>query len=255
MPLTTGDQFAQALRQLDTSSAESVRNVQGLGRVAVTQQIAQTQRMTETVSEYSIDKPNPPVVPPGAPACTSDDTTNTFNCGSLDPATLEMSLDSGASWVPLVTTGHTGNKSVQVRVKANGATAASPTTTLIFTETTTGPDTTAPTQTSPTNLGTFTLGSSLTQTLVFDEDIATATIGSLPTGVTATRTISGKTVSVTLTVNPLTFVFSSVTQSIPFTLTVTDAANNTRATSETASATDVAPNTPGLSSVTRGDFG
>lgn len=115
-------------------------------------------------------------------------------------------------------------------------------------------DTTAPTQTSPTNLGTFTLGSSLTQTLVFDEDIATATIGSLPTGVTATRTISGKTVSVTLTVNPLTFVFSSVTQSIPFTLTVTDAANNPRTTSESASATDVAPNTPGLPSVTRGDM-
>jgi Domain of unknown function (DUF5011) len=61
MPLTTGDQFAEALRQLNTNSSETARNVQGLGRVAVTKAVTQTERIAETVSEYTVEKPKPPV--------------------------------------------------------------------------------------------------------------------------------------------------------------------------------------------------
>jgi hypothetical protein len=141
MPVTTGDQFAEALRQLSTSSPEAVRNVARLGRVAVTKQVQQTRRVDETVTENTVEKPKPP----GAPACASDDTANTINCGSLDPATLEMSLDGGGTWVPLVTTGHTGNKSVRVRVKATATTLASPATTLTFTEVAVPPGVDSPT--------------------------------------------------------------------------------------------------------------
>ena len=49
-------------------------------------------------------------------------------------------------------------------------------------------------------------------------------------------TYSGKNVFLSLSINPLTFVFSSATQNISLTLTV----NNTTAFSQTASVNDVA---------------
>ena len=60
MPLTTGDQFADALRQIDTNSPEVVRNVAGLGRVLVSKQVQATQRVDEVVSENTVGKPKPP---------------------------------------------------------------------------------------------------------------------------------------------------------------------------------------------------
>ena len=300
--------------------------------------------ITETRATSSVD-----IARPAAPACTADDTANTINCGSLSPATLEVSTDGGTSWSGYsVSATYPGNQTVLVRTKASGSTPASMATSLTFTDnvvpvdhtevvtlptptitatsiTFTGgsvtdidnqggftpsisylvtdtsgklvsassltpntayawqmqyttydgatntltvkktakqnfttpalADTTAPSQTSSLNLGTFTLGNSLTQTLNFDEAIASATISGLPTGVTATTSISGSSVTVTLSVNPTTFVFSSATQSIPFTLTVTDAANNPRANSETASVNDVAPNFAAQADATVNDDG
>jgi hypothetical protein len=71
-----------------------------------------------------------------------------------------MSLDSGGTWVALVTTGHTGNKSVQVRVKATATTLASPATILTFTETVVPPTpNTAPTAVTFAASSTLTAGS------------------------------------------------------------------------------------------------
>jgi hypothetical protein len=98
---------------------------------------SEQKRVDETTTENTVEKPP---VTPGAPSCTSDDTTNTINCGSLDPATLEMSVDGG-TWIVFSSTGHTGNRTVDVRKKANGATPASPATRLTFTETVVVPNT------------------------------------------------------------------------------------------------------------------
>jgi hypothetical protein len=87
MPLTTGDQFAEALRQLNTNSSETVRNVQGLGRVAVTKQITQTQRVAETITENTVEKPvappKPPETPNTAPSVVNFSPNGTLTAGSL----------------------------------------------------------------------------------------------------------------------------------------------------------------------------
>lgn len=80
MPLTTGDQFAEALRQLNTNSSEAVRNIQELGRVAVTKQIIQTRRVAETTKENTVEKPGTPNT---APSAVNFVPSGTLTAGSL----------------------------------------------------------------------------------------------------------------------------------------------------------------------------
>lgn len=118
-------------------------------------------------------------------------------------------------------------------------------------------DAVAPSQTNSTNLGTFTLGNTLTQTLTFDEAISTAVVSGLPAGITETHSISGNQVTITLSVNPLVYTFSSATDTILFTLTVGDGApaSNTRTLSESAQISDVAPSFAAQVDATRDDDG
>lgn len=72
---------------------------------------------------------------PFAPSCTADDTANTISCGSVDPATLEVSTNGGTSYSAFnAATTYAGAQTVLVRVKAQGTNPASPATTLNFTE-------------------------------------------------------------------------------------------------------------------------
>lgn len=118
-------------------------------------------------------------------------------------------------------------------------------------------DAVAPSQTNSTNLGSFTLGNTLTQTLTFDEAISTVVVSGLPAGITETHSISGNQVTITLSVNPLIYTFSSATDTIPFTLTVGDGApaSNTRTLSESAQISDVAPSFAAQTDATRDDDG
>lgn len=122
---------------------------------------------------------------------------------------------------------------------------------------TTPADVLAPSQTNSTNLGSFTLGNTLTRTLTFDEAISTAIVSGLPAGVSATTNISGNSVTVVLSVDPLVYGFASATDTISFTLTVGDGAptSNTRAISESAQISDVAPSFAAQSDATRDDDG
>lgn len=68
---------------------------------------------------------------PAAPAVKADDANNTIT--GLNLATMEYSLDGGTTWTQTANPDLTGNKSVKVRVKAQGATSASDSVILTFT--------------------------------------------------------------------------------------------------------------------------
>ena len=91
-------------------------------------------------------------------------------------------------------------------------------------------------QITSSNLWNTTLWNTLTNTLQFNQDVTSASIPRLPPGVTAVINPSRKNVSIVLTIDPRTFVFTSATQSFSFTLLV-----NGQSFTETASVTDVAP--------------
>ncbi|MDD2693681.1 MAG: hypothetical protein PHY14_02005 [Candidatus Gracilibacteria bacterium] len=86
--------------------------------------------ITETRATSSVD-----MARPAAPACTADDIANTINCGSLDPATLEVSMNGGTSWSGYSASAtYPGNQTVLIRTKSSGSTPASMATSLTFTE-------------------------------------------------------------------------------------------------------------------------
>jgi hypothetical protein len=74
-----------------------------------------------------------PAAPP-APAVTFNDIANTIVLNSADPATLEISLNSGTSYAPYAAATYPNDAQIYVRVKANGATPASAPTILTATE-------------------------------------------------------------------------------------------------------------------------
>jgi len=130
-------------QSLETHMQNMTVSSDGLGDArrywSVKQEVTTSEEVStqeRVVGQVKTPEPTPekPIVP-GAPVCTADDTANIINC-SDDPTSLEMSLDNGATWIAFVATGHTGNKTVLVRKKANGATPASPATTVSFTEAT-----------------------------------------------------------------------------------------------------------------------
>lgn len=100
--------------------------------VYVTMNGATAQVDAKETAFQSFTTPEAPVVPP-TPTCTSDDTANTINCGSLDPATLEMRIGGGA-WGTLQTSGLDGDTTVEIRVKAAGINPPSAIQTLNFTK-------------------------------------------------------------------------------------------------------------------------
>ena len=70
-------------------------------------------------------------VKPAVPSVTVDDASNSIT--GLDLATMEYSLDGGSTWSQAANPDLSGNKTIQVRVKAQGATPASDAVTLSFT--------------------------------------------------------------------------------------------------------------------------
>ncbi len=96
------------------------------------------QQKEDFVMEFKTKEAPVNPVTPTTPNCTRDDTANTVNCGSLDPTTLEVSLNAGTTYLafdPAAT--YAGDKTLLIRVKAQGINPASAPQTLNFT---TNPD-------------------------------------------------------------------------------------------------------------------
>jgi hypothetical protein len=88
-----------------------------------------------TLEWQVIERPENNSIKPATPTCTADDTANTIDCGSLDPATLEVSTDNGVSWSAFSSsTTYDGAQIVLVRVKAIGVNPVSDAQTFNFTE-------------------------------------------------------------------------------------------------------------------------
>ncbi|MBP9779760.1 hypothetical protein KBD33_04030, partial [Candidatus Gracilibacteria bacterium] len=128
----------------------------------------------------------------------------------------------------------TGNKTLYVRIKAQGVNPAGPAVTLNFT---TNPDITAPSLTSSASLSSSSIGATVDHTLTFDESVASFTLGVLPTGMNISVSGSGNTRTLSITTTASFTSFGSV--SIPF--TVTDTAGNPRTESVSKIINDLAP--------------
>jgi hypothetical protein len=177
-------------------------------------------------------------ITPPAPAVTANDVTNTIDYGAMTPsgiADLEYSTNGGVTYFVSVPTIGTGNLTVLVRVKAQGINPASAPTTLNFT---TDPDTTPPSLTSPTNLGTVNIGTTNSYLVSFSENVASISVGALPTGMTGSLTGSGNSRILTLVTTAAFTSYGAV--SIP--LTYSDGALNTSTTNLSLTINDVAPN-------------
>lgn len=100
-------------------------------------------------------------------------------------------------------------------------------------------DSTPPALTSSSNLGVSNIGTTVSHTLTFDENIGTVSVGTVPTGMTVTATKSGSSVTLEISTTALFTAFSSVT--IPVTVSDTASPANSGVVNITKTINDVPP--------------